>query len=162
MEEIIEVVKLIPQDKVENRTVEHIVAAFVPQIHEDLVDVIRFIPQERISDLVVEQIVDIPDPKIREPSVEVANIIHQEYLQQHTGEQIADVPVPTDNQPGVLIQVLKGEGELARTRFSIFWASSSYMGSHSRREACPRLGSPSTLTLTGARTCLPRTCPLAG
>ena len=45
LEDFDEVVKLIPQDLTQNRTVEQIVTAFAPQIREEIVEMIRLIPQ---------------------------------------------------------------------------------------------------------------------
>ena len=48
-----------PQERVQNRTVEQVVNVPVPQIQEEIVEVIQLVPQERISDRMVEQIVKL-------------------------------------------------------------------------------------------------------
>ena len=54
-EETGKVMKLTPQDQMQDRTLEHFVAELVPQIQEELVDAIRFIPRGRTSECVVRQ-----------------------------------------------------------------------------------------------------------
>ena len=63
MEEITEVVKHMPQERVRSNTVEQIVALPAPHIQEESVEVFQLIPQDRISDRIVEQTVDIPSPE---------------------------------------------------------------------------------------------------
>ena len=48
-----------PQERVQNRTVEQVVDVPVPHIHGEIVEVIQLVPQERISDRMVEQIVKL-------------------------------------------------------------------------------------------------------
>ena len=55
-----EAVKLIPQDNLQNCTVEQIVAVPVPRIPEKTGEVIQLIQQESISDRVVEHIIASP------------------------------------------------------------------------------------------------------
>ena len=60
MEKTIEVVKHMPQERVQYCAVEQIVGVPVPQIPKEIGEVIQPLPQERISDRVVEQIVHLP------------------------------------------------------------------------------------------------------
>ena len=76
-----------------NRTVEQIVAVFVPQIQDEIVEVILFIPRERVSDRNADHAVDV-STQTQERCVEVVKDISKDHLQQHTGEQIVGVPVP--------------------------------------------------------------------
>ena len=70
--------KPIPQERMQNNTVEQIVDVPVSQIQEETVEVIQLIPQDRMSDRVVEQIVDSPsftdsrDEQVQAPEVQVA------------------------------------------------------------------------------------------
>ena len=57
-DEIIEVVRLIPQESVHQRTVEHIVRVPVPQVGE-VSEVVQIIPQDRISERIIDRIVDV-------------------------------------------------------------------------------------------------------
>ena len=52
-------IQLIPQERISERIVEHIVDVPVPQMQEQIVEVIKVIPQERVSERIVEQIVDV-------------------------------------------------------------------------------------------------------
>ena len=54
MEEIGEVVRLIPQERVQQRTVEQIVHVPVLRVVEEVAEVVRTIPQERISDRITD------------------------------------------------------------------------------------------------------------
>ena len=47
----VEVLKVIPQERMQSYTVEQIVDVPVPQIRKETGEVIQFIPKERISDL---------------------------------------------------------------------------------------------------------------
>ena len=51
--------QIMPQERVQNRTVEQVVDVPVTQIQEEIVEVIQLAPQERISDRMVEQIVKL-------------------------------------------------------------------------------------------------------
>ena len=52
--EIVEVVKVIPQERISERIVEQIVDVPVPQIMEEIVEVVQIIPQERVQNRKVE------------------------------------------------------------------------------------------------------------
>ena len=73
-EQIVDVIKVIPQEQMSKRLVEQIVDVPMPQI--------------------LEQIVDVPVPQIMEETVEVAKLIPQERLQQRTLGETVNVPVP--------------------------------------------------------------------
>ena len=60
MAEIVEVVRLIPQERVHQRTVEQIVHVPAPQVAEEIAEVVQMIPQERISKRIIDRIVDVP------------------------------------------------------------------------------------------------------
>ena len=60
MEEIVEVVRLIPQERVQQPTVEQIVDFSGPQVVEEIVEVVQIIHQERISERIIDRIVDVP------------------------------------------------------------------------------------------------------
>ena len=67
MQKIVEVVRLVPQERILKRAVEEIV--------DFLVGVIKVIPQEQMSIRIVEQIVDLPVLQITEEIVEVARLV---------------------------------------------------------------------------------------
>ena len=60
MEEIVEVVRLIPQKRVQQRTVEQTVDVSVPHVVEEMVEVVQTIHQEGISERIIDRIVDVP------------------------------------------------------------------------------------------------------
>ena len=60
-DEIVGVVRLIPQERVQLRTVEQIVNVPVPQVFGVKVELVQIIPQERISKRVVGRIVGVLD-----------------------------------------------------------------------------------------------------
>ena len=75
--------RVVPQERLQNRTPEQIVGVFVPQLMEVRV-------QNRFS----EQIVDVPVPQLLEAPVDVMLTTPQERVQNRTPEQIVDVPLP--------------------------------------------------------------------
>ena len=60
---IVETIKEVPQERLQQRTVEHIVRVPVPQIQESIVKGVKVIPQERFPERTVEQNEDIPVPQ---------------------------------------------------------------------------------------------------
>ena len=60
VDEIIEVVRLIPQERVQQRAREQIVHVSVPPVVEEIAGVVQIIPQERISKRIIDRIVDVP------------------------------------------------------------------------------------------------------
>ena len=64
-EEIVQVVQIIPQERVQNRTAEQIV------------EVVRSTPMERIPERVVEQIVDMQEAQMMEKIIKILEITQQ-------------------------------------------------------------------------------------
>ena len=94
-EKIIEVVKHIPQERVQNGTEEQIVDVPVPQCRNETGEVIQIFSQDQISDRIVVQIVGrSPVQHIREQIGEVMKLTPQERVQDHAGEEIVDMPGP--------------------------------------------------------------------
>ena len=60
VDEIIEVLRVIPHERVQQHTVEQIVHVPVPQIVGETVEVVQMIPQECISKRIIDRIVDVP------------------------------------------------------------------------------------------------------
>ena len=60
VDEVVEFVRLIPQESVHKRTVEQIVRVPVPQVGEEISEVVQIIPQDRISERIIDRIVDVP------------------------------------------------------------------------------------------------------
>ena len=125
MKETVQAAKLIPQDKVQNCTVDQIVAVPVPRIRKEIREVIQHSLQERISDHVGEQTIEAPVPQIREHCVEAMKVILLERLQLRTGDQIVDASVLQDgkmtvavtdaeDQPGILLRGLESEGAVTK------------------------------------------------
>ena len=87
------IMNLIPQDQMQDRTVERLVAELVPQIQEELVDVIQFILRGRTSQRIVRQTVDV-SVLTQDHDVEFAKVIPQERLRPHTVEGTLAMLVP--------------------------------------------------------------------
>ena len=91
MEEIVavvqEVVRLVPQERVPQRTVEHVP---VPRILEETVEVVRLVPQERVQQRIDEQMVELLIPRIVEVNVDVVRLVPQQRVQRIC-EQIVEV-----------------------------------------------------------------------
>ena len=60
VDEIIEIVRLIPQERVQQRTVEQIVHVPVPQVVNKIAGVVQITPEERFSKRIIDRIVDVP------------------------------------------------------------------------------------------------------
>ena len=85
VDEIIEVVRLIPQERVQKRTVEQIVHVPVPQVVEEIAEVVQIIHQERISKRVIDRIVDVPVVTQRQvPTIQTVQktvkVLHVQFL----------------------------------------------------------------------------------
>ena len=66
MGKIVQVIQLVPLERIKDQIVEQIVAVLVPQIKEDIVQVTQPVPQECVHNRTLEQIVDVPVPQIQE------------------------------------------------------------------------------------------------
>ena len=80
LEKILEIIQLVPLERIKNQIVEHNVGVPVPQIKEDGLQLVS----------TQEQIMDFPVPRILEAVVEVMHSTTQECVQNHTLEQIGD------------------------------------------------------------------------
>ena len=56
LEKILEMIQLVPLERIKDQIVEQIVAVLVPQIKEDIVEVTQSMLQERVQNRVGEQI----------------------------------------------------------------------------------------------------------
>ena len=84
MEEIFEFVPSLPQERVQNHTLEQIVDFSVPRTMEEIFEFVPSLPQERVQNHTLEQIVDFSVPRIMEAIVEVGPSLPQERVQNHT------------------------------------------------------------------------------
>ena len=73
---------LVPQERVQNRTLKQILELSVPRIVEAIVEVVPSPPQERVQNRTPEQIVDVPVPRTME-----------ERVPSRIQEQFMDLPV---------------------------------------------------------------------
>ena len=93
-------VKIIPQERVQQRTVEQMADISAPQVAEEFVEVLQTIHQERISERIAVQIVNVPVevPKwISGTSATTdlrARYVSQECISERICEHMVDVPVP--------------------------------------------------------------------
>ena len=94
VEEILEVIKVISQERESERIVvlifdvpvlqvlEEIVVA-VSQVVEEILEVFKVIPQERVSEFFVEQVVDVPVPQVLEDIVAVVRLFSGAHPTSH-------------------------------------------------------------------------------
>ena len=87
-EEILDVVKLIPQPQewVQNRVIQQNVDAPVPQIQEQSVDDMKVIPRQRAQQHTVERTVDLSLSQSTKETVEVVQIIPPERVSMRPGD----------------------------------------------------------------------------
>ena len=95
MEKIVQVIQLVPLERIKDQIVEQIVAVLVPQIEEDIVQVTQPVPQECVQNLVGKQIVDVPVSRrtVCSSCLSACKIVLR--------EQIVDVPVPQTKEDGL-------------------------------------------------------------
>ena len=70
LEKIVEMILLVPLERINDQIVEQIVAVLVPQVKEDIVEVTQPVLQERVQNRVGEQILGVPVPQIKEGLVD--------------------------------------------------------------------------------------------
>ena len=99
----VEVAKAIPQERLQQRTVEQIDDVPVPGNNQ---------PGVQIQMFKVEQTIEAPIPQIQEHCVEATKAILQERLQLRTEEQIVDASVPQDGK--VTVAETDAEGPARR------------------------------------------------
>ena len=93
-ENIIEVLKHVPQEQAQSCTVEQIIDLPVPHVKEEIIEVLRRIARERVPKRTVEQTVAVPVPRVMEETIKVAKNGPQERVHDDTVEQLVDVTVP--------------------------------------------------------------------
>ena len=101
MEEIPEALKPIPQERVQNNTVERIVDVPVSQIQEKIVGVIHLILQERIFEGVEAKLAS----RIQEELLKVIQLIRKARISERIVETFLDVPVPQIQEPTLFAQM---------------------------------------------------------
>ena len=65
VQKTVEVIQLVPQERIQERIAEQVVDIPLPQIMEEMMEVVLFIPRTR-QNRTVEQIVDVSIPQIQE------------------------------------------------------------------------------------------------
>merc|ERR1719502_1518053 len=83
----VEIPRIFPQERVQERRVEQIVDVPVPQMVEEKIEVPKIFAQERIQHVAVEQILDVPVPQTVEEVIEVPKIFPQERVTQNVVEK---------------------------------------------------------------------------
>ena len=123
MEKTIEVMKPVPQERVQNNTVERIVDVPNSQIQEETVEVIQLLPQDRMPERTVEQVVDIIISQVQERdvcshrAVDVVMSLHAEVSAVQVAkktvetpkaripDEVADIPVAVQHQVPMVPQL---------------------------------------------------------
>ena len=83
LETILEIIQLVPLERIKDHIVEHIGGVPVPQIKEDIV-----------QNLVGEQIVDVPVPQIQDDGLQIVEECVQNRTPEQIEEQFVDSSVP--------------------------------------------------------------------
>ena len=95
--------KLIPQERVQNCTVEQIIDI---QMQEEITYCLKEDQSEFLEELIIEKS-DVPVPHVMEKTIEVVKLIPQEQAQNRTVRQITDVPVPRVMEENTEVEMLK-------------------------------------------------------
>jgi len=93
-DQVIEVPRIIRQERIHHRQVEQIVEVPVPEIVEEIVEVPALIHKARALQRNVDQLVEIAVPEVVEETVEVPKIVTRERIRQRSVEKFTDIPVP--------------------------------------------------------------------
>ena len=94
MEEIVEIIKVVLQERISERIREQIVDVHVPRVVAQVTGVPKTSSRDRSLQCTAEQSTDVPEPEMVKQLVEVPETVSQERIQQRTVEQIVDAPVP--------------------------------------------------------------------
>ena len=98
--EIVEVLQLVPQPRVQQRT--DVLISDVPMSQfQEILEVVPHFSRERISERIMREIVDVEVPQIQEDTVEVIQPTLQERFSERIVEQIINVPVPQIQEQSV-------------------------------------------------------------
>ena len=87
LEELLEVIQLIRQERTQKHTVEETEFA-VPQVMKETIEAVKHVPQERVQSDTGEQIVAVPVPQIREETGQVIQRIPQDRIADRIGKGI--------------------------------------------------------------------------
>ena len=106
----VEVVRVIPQERIAERIKEQIVDVLGPEIMDEIVGVVKFVSQEREKQHVVEQVVDVLARQIMVETIGVMKVARLERVCEKIEEQV-DVPVPqvVEQIVDVLIRQIRKE-----------------------------------------------------
>ena len=89
--------KVVPQERLQQRTVEQISEQTahepVPHIVEEIDEVVKCVPQERIQQHVAGKVVDVPVRQITAETIGVMKVVRPESVCDRI-EELVDVPVP--------------------------------------------------------------------
>ena len=94
MEEIVEAINAIPQERIAKMICEQIVDVDGSQVAEQDTEVPKTSSRDRTSQRTVEQILNVPVPEMVIQLVEVPNTVSQDRFKQRTVEHISEIPVP--------------------------------------------------------------------
>ena len=111
MEEIVEMVKVVFQERISERIREQIVDVHVPGAVEQFTEVPKASSRDRTLQCTAEQILDVLVPEMAKQLVEVPETVSQDGVQQRTVEQIVDAPVPQAvEEPAEVSRVFSQDG----------------------------------------------------
>ena len=89
MEEIVEIIKVVLQERICERIREQTVDVHVPRVVEQVLEVPKNSSQDRTWQRAVEQITNVPVPEMVTQLLEVPTIVPQDRILQQTVEQVA-------------------------------------------------------------------------
>ena len=92
MEDIREVIRLMPQVQPPDGIVEETIDIPIPQLTEETIDAVKHVPQERVPHHTLQQSVDVPDPQIQVETDEVTQLMPQERTAYRVVEEIINIP----------------------------------------------------------------------
>ena len=111
VEQIVDVAKAMPNERLQQRTAGQIVKMTVAELMDEIAEVVKIVLHERVRHHFAQQAVDVPGRQIVEGTIEGVKVVCPERVPERTAEQV-DVPVSQDVEQTTGIPVLVNGGRV--------------------------------------------------
>ena len=111
VEQIVEVAKAVPDERLQQRTAGQIVEMTAAEIMDEIAEVVKIVLHERVRQHFAQQAVDVPGRHIVKETIEGVKVVCPERVPERTAEQV-DVPVSEDVEQTTGMPVLVNGGRV--------------------------------------------------